>query len=326
MNQLGAAARICLWGGGWYSVEDDEGVTVASPGSFTWLMGSLKRGALRWPLRRTYRSLHGIAVFAQCAQHSQLCISGLLGTYRSYSAHRPNSGSQWRREANARAGLLRVTIRLRPVLRRGRDRGESVPVKLDVDRASVDAARRDPSAFEALYRKYVAQVYSFALYELRDQHAAEDLTAQVFLRALAGLPRFREQAQPPESSFRVWLFQIARNAISNEKRRLRRHPDTSIDLAVAIPASDDVSATAAQRDELRRVLAAIDELPDDRRRALVLRFVHEMNTREIGQVLGRSEGATRVLIHRSLQAVARQLGRRVGAGRSGAAESRRSRN
>ena len=83
----------------------------------------------------------------------------------------------------------------------------------------MEQARRDPRAFEALYRKYVAQVYSFALYELRDQHAAEDLTAQVFLRALAGLPRFDEQAEPPDSSFRAWLFQIARNALSNERRR-----------------------------------------------------------------------------------------------------------
>ena len=209
------------------------------------------------------------------------------------------------------------------MLRRGRDRGESVPVKFDADRATVDAARSDPGAFEALYRKYVAQVYSFAIYELRDQHAAEDLTAQVFMRALAGLPRFREQARPPDSSFRVWLFQIARNAISNEKRRSRRHPETPLDLELEMPAVDDVPATAERRDELRRALRAIDELPDDRRRALVLRFVHEMTTREIGQVLGRSEGATRVLIHRSLQAIARQLGRRVTRKPSSAAGSGR---
>jgi len=65
-------------------------------------------------------------------------------------------------------------------------------VNLDADRTAVEAARRDPRAFEALYRKYVAQVYNFALYELRDPHAAEDLTAQVFLRALGGLRHFHE--------------------------------------------------------------------------------------------------------------------------------------
>jgi len=194
------------------------------------------------------------------------------------------------------------------VLRRGKDR-DAVPDNLDVERSAVEHARRDPRAFEALYRKYVAQVYSFALYELRDPHAAEDLTAQVFLRALAGLPRFREQADGPDSSFRVWLFQIARNALSNEKRRARRHPTSPIDLALEFPASDDVQATATNRAELDRVWAGIDSLPADRRRALIMRFVNEMSTSEIAQVLGKSDGATRVLIHRSLQSVARQLAR-----------------
>ena len=194
------------------------------------------------------------------------------------------------------------------MLRRGRDR-ESVPVKLDVDRSAVEEARRDPRAFEALYRKYVAQVYSFALYELHDRHAAEDVTAQVFMRALAGLPGFREQASALESSFRVWLFQIARNALSNEKRRRRRHPEHTLDLAADMPAADDVLTTAAERAELNAAWQAIETLPADRRRALVLRFVQEMTTREIGAVLGRSEGATRVLIHRSLQSVARKMGR-----------------
>ena len=195
------------------------------------------------------------------------------------------------------------------MLRRGKDRA-SVPADLDVDRSAVERARRDPLAFEALYRKYVAQVYSFALYELRDPHAAEDLTAQVFLRALAGLPRFREEREGVESSFRVWLFQIARNALSNERRRVRRHPVSPLQLALSHPAADDVESTVVSRAELERAWAAIELLPADRRRALVLRFVNELPTSEISRILGRSEAATRVLIHRSLQSVAEQLGGR----------------
>ncbi len=192
------------------------------------------------------------------------------------------------------------------MLRRGKDR-VAAHDNLDVDRSAVQSARRDPRAFEALYRKYVAQVYSFSLYELRDPHAAEDVTAQVFLRALAGLPRFQEQSEGPDSSFRVWLFQIARNALSNEKRRVRRHPTSPIDLALEYPASDDVQATATNRVELARVWEHIERLPSDRRRALILRFVNELSTREISAIMGRSEGATRVLIHRSLQSLSRQI-------------------
>jgi RNA polymerase sigma-70 factor, ECF subfamily len=193
------------------------------------------------------------------------------------------------------------------VLRRGK--GVQAPrlTPHDADRPAVEAARRDPRAFEALYRKYVAQVYSLALYQLRNVQAAEDVTAQVFMRALAGLPGFREQAEPPASSFRVWLFQIARNTLSNERRRARRHPEAPIELAEMMPATDNVAREVAARDELARAWDAIDRLPEASRRAIVLRFVHQMSTREIGEVLGRTDGSVRVLIHRAVRRLASQL-------------------
>lgn len=188
--------------------------------------------------------------------------------------------------------------------------GERAPeriVPFDADRPAVEAARRDPRRFDVLYRKYVGQVYSFALYELRDHHTAEDATEQVFLRALAALPRFEERGPGERSTFRVWLFRIARNAISNEQRRRRRHPQSPLDEAAAIGGADDPGRDLESRELLSRAWRAVDRLPADRRRALVLRFVEEMGTGEIAAVLGRSEGAVRVLIHRALRSVAREL-------------------
>jgi RNA polymerase sigma-70 factor (ECF subfamily) len=185
------------------------------------------------------------------------------------------------------------------------------PEPLDVDRIAVDAARRDPRRFETLYRKYVAQVYSFALYETRDHHAAEDVTEQVFLRALRGLPDFTERGPDGSSTFRAWLFRICRNTIANERRYTRRHPVAALDLAADIAAPDDPEAAAVTREEVARAWRAVDALPEERRQALVLRFVDEMSAREIGAVMGRSEGSVRVLIHRALRAVADDLsGRR----------------
>ena len=157
-------------------------------------------------------------------------------------------------------------------------------VVLDRDRSLVEAARRDPARFDALYRKYLAQVYAYALYELADHHAAEDATERTFLRALAALARFREQARPedgPEAStFRVWLFRIARNVVANERRTRRRRPAASLDLALgaglAIADGTDLEADAVTRDEAAEAVRALRTLPDDRRRALVLRFVDEM--------------------------------------------------
>jgi RNA polymerase sigma-70 factor, ECF subfamily len=184
-------------------------------------------------------------------------------------------------------------------------------VHLDRDRSLVDAARADPARFEALYRKYVAQVYNFAVYELRDHHEAEDATERTFLNALAALPRFQERADGDDetSTFRVWLFRIARNVIAERHRRRHRHPEAALDGAFATADPTDIEGSVIVREEAAAAWRAVERLPDDRRRAVVLRFVHEMSTEEIAGVLGKSEGAVRVLIHRALRSVAGDLER-----------------
>jgi RNA polymerase sigma-70 factor (ECF subfamily) len=203
----------------------------------------------------------------------------------------------------------------RPALRkttRPEEAGRPRLAHLDRDRSLVDAAQADPARFDALYRKYVAQVYNYAVYELGDHYEAEDATERTFLSALAGLARFEERARPDEgegaSTFRIWLFRIARNVVAERRRRWRRRPEAPLDLVSDAPAPGDVEGTVVAREMAASALRAVERLPGDRRRAVMLRFVHEMSTSEIAEVLGRSEGAVRVLMHRGLRGLARELG------------------
>lgn len=185
---------------------------------------------------------------------------------------------------------------------------------LDQDRPLVQAAKADPAKFDALYRRYLARVYSFAYYELGDHHAAEDATEATFVSALTNLDGFEERARPADgegaSTFRVWLFQIARNEVAGERRRYRRRPTEPIGATTESIVADplNVEDEAVRRDQAREAWRAVGRLPGERRQAMVLRFVDELSTAEIAGVLGKSEGTVRVLIHRALKSVAKDLG------------------
>ncbi len=193
---------------------------------------------------------------------------------------------------------------------------EAVPrlAHLDRDRPLVEAAKREPARFDALYRRYLARVYSYAYYELGDHHAAEDATEATFVSALTNLQRFEERARPADgegaSTFRVWLFQIARNEVAGERRRARRRPVEPIGETLGAMVADplNVEEEAVRRDQARAAWRAVGRLPGERRQAMVLRFVDDLSTAEIAGVLGKSEGSVRVLIHRALRSVAKELG------------------
>lgn len=183
------------------------------------------------------------------------------------------------------------------------DRAGSAP---DPDLADVEAAQRDHTAFGALYRRYVERVYGYAFYLLGDHHDAEDVTERTFLSALGNIGRFRDEG----ASFRSWLFRIAHNEVVNGLRQRRRRRTLPLYDAAERVTHDDPGRLVGMADEARELRRALSQLPDDRRWVIVLRFVDGLSSREIAAVLGRSEGAVRVLQHRALRDLAAKLGPR----------------
>jgi RNA polymerase sigma-70 factor (ECF subfamily) len=153
--------------------------------------------------------------------------------------------------------------------------------------------------FTDLYRDHLRDVYSYAYYRIGNHHDAEDLTEQTFLQAYRHFERaLRESNGRP---LRPWLIRIAHNLAANYYRDRSRRPQTQLDDAAPISALHPTEELVEGREEVKEVLAGVSSLPEDRREALIMRFALDMDNREIARALGRSEGATKVLIHRAIK-------------------------
>jgi len=165
----------------------------------------------------------------------------------------------------------------------------------DDERELVENAKRDPRQFGALYDRHFQQIYRFVYSRVREQTAAEDVTSEVFMKALKAMPRYQDTGRP----FAAWLYQIAVNAIADRYRTLR--PSQPLedfhDLSIAGPALEDL---AAHRDEIRRIWTLVEGLPIQQRTALVLKFQEDMKIEDIAVVMGKSSGAVKLLIHRGV--------------------------
>jgi RNA polymerase sigma-70 factor (ECF subfamily) len=162
-----------------------------------------------------------------------------------------------------------------------------------------DAKQQLDRQFTELYRDHLRDVYSYAYYRIGNHHDAEDLTEQTFLQAYRHFERaLRESDGRP---LRPWLIRIAHNLAANYYRDRSRRPQTQLDDAAPLSAPHPTEELVEGREEVKEVLAGVSNLPEDRREALIMRFALGMDNREIARALGRSEGATKVLIHRAIK-------------------------
>src|ERR671936_2565033 len=153
--------------------------------------------------------------------------------------------------------------------------------------------------FSDFYRNHLRDIYNYTYYRTGNHHDAEDLTTQTFIQAY----RHFERAQRESNGrpLRPWLIRIAHNRAANYYRDRSRRPQTSIDDAGALAELHTTEGLVEDREDLNRILEGVRRLPDDRREALIMRFALGMDNREIARALGRTDGATKVLLHRALR-------------------------
>jgi len=170
------------------------------------------------------------------------------------------------------------------------------------ERSLVERARSDPEAFGLLYDHYMVGVYRFARSRVPDDAAAEDVTAETFLKALRGLHSYRDQGRP----FGCWLYRIARNAVADHFR----HESASVPLADYLP-SEAVSAEeqTIRNDEIGRVWHAVEQLPAQQRTAMFLKYREDRSLPEVGALMGKSEAAAKLLIYRAMCRLRSELAR-----------------
>jgi RNA polymerase sigma-70 factor (ECF subfamily) len=169
----------------------------------------------------------------------------------------------------------------------------------------VERAKEDPAAFGVLYKRYVKKIYNYIYYRTSNHHDAEDLTARTFYRALSKLDGYENRGVP----FSAWLYRIAHNLVANWHRDRSRRQMIPLDELVLTsrPKKTDPHQLVEANEEKETLLRAIRQLPDDRQQLLILKFVEKMSNAEIGQVIGRSEGAIKSLYHRTLVSLRKEL-------------------
>jgi RNA polymerase sigma-70 factor, ECF subfamily len=157
------------------------------------------------------------------------------------------------------------------------------------ERVLIEAAQRDPARFAELYEKHFYRVYAYVARRVRDRHTAEDLTAEVFSEALAGIRKFEWRGAP----FGAWLLRIAARAVADHCTRSGRQAAAETPVP---PVEDQIERNAV-------LFELVERLPEMQRRVIHMRFVEQKSIREIGQELDRSEGAVKQLQLRALQSL-----------------------
>ena len=176
-------------------------------------------------------------------------------------------------------------------------RNASAPAQAE-ERLLVETAQSDPARFDALYELHFDRVYGFIASRVHDRATAEDLTSDVFFKALANLKNFEWRGVP----FLAWLLRIAANAVIDRSQRAFREQSMAAD-----PPDPGAKPNLRAIEDRARLFQLVKGLPEAQRRVVQERFVDQRSIREIAERLGKSEGAVKQLQLRALECLRTQM-------------------
>ena len=179
-----------------------------------------------------------------------------------------------------------------------------------------EQAKTSSDAFGVLYDRFIRRIYSYVYYRVSHHAEAEDLTERVFIQALESLPRYQFRGAP----FSAWLFRIAHNLVANWHRDTGRHPRAPLEEAsTREDERANPTADVLDSEERRELRGVVQGLSQERQQLLHMKFVEERSNAEIAAQLGKTEGAVKALLHRTVVALRQDLSQLEGprSGRTG---------
>jgi RNA polymerase sigma-70 factor (ECF subfamily) len=157
-------------------------------------------------------------------------------------------------------------------------------------------------AFGELYHRYMAKIYRYIRSRVGTDRDAEDLTGVVFLNAFQALGSYKERGAP----FGAYLYRIARNKIVDHYRN-KSESEPWHEQEGLLPGTEDTEASVVQAEDIQEIRAAMLKLPENYVEIIRLRVLLELPTEEVGRWIGKNPSNVRVLLHRALKALRREL-------------------
>jgi RNA polymerase sigma-70 factor, ECF subfamily len=167
------------------------------------------------------------------------------------------------------------------------------------------AQNGDTRAFAELYRAHVDKIYRYIFFRVESAATAEDLTADVFLRMLEGLPNYQDRSAP----LLVWLYRIAHARVVDYYRRNKRTSRNEDIESLDLSADLDLDASLLAEYKTEQITDALQTLTDGQRQVIVLRFIEGYNLERTAQYLGKTVDAIKAMQYRALQALGQALSR-----------------